>query len=99
VLERDGRIRSASASFERLLGYSLRDPVQMSIADIVHPDDLDGARTCLHGVLERAGTNAGVVRVRANSGSWHSLAVELVALEDGQGRVEAARAHASHEPF
>src|SRR5262245_40535978 len=46
-LDAEGRVVSASKSFERRLGYSPHEGLHLSIADIVHPEDIAAARGLL----------------------------------------------------
>jgi PAS domain-containing protein len=68
TLDAEGRVVSASRSFERLLGYSPHEELRLSIADIVHPEDISAARELL-----RDGDATGIVlRVRDVAGGWHA---------------------------
>ena len=68
TLDAEGRVVSASRSFERLLGYSPHEELRLSIADIVHPEDIAAARVL---VRDRAATGI-VLRVRDVAGGWHA---------------------------
>jgi diguanylate cyclase (GGDEF)-like protein/PAS domain S-box-containing protein len=76
ILEPDGRWRWSSAAARRVLGYT--DPADVGAEDvfgIVHPDDVDTARSAFEAI--RRGTRGPdqpmTMRVRDRGGRWHYL--------------------------
>src|SRR6476646_4009402 len=71
TLDAEGRVVSASRSFELLLGYSPHEGLHLSIADIVHPEDIATARELLHRVRMEGGAAEVALRIRDATGGWH----------------------------
>jgi diguanylate cyclase (GGDEF)-like protein/PAS domain S-box-containing protein len=74
VADRDGRVRSANAAFERVLGCSPPSLVGSEMLSLFHPGDrgalveLIGRRSAVSGAAETVDA-----RMRAADGSWHVL--------------------------
>jgi diguanylate cyclase (GGDEF)-like protein/PAS domain S-box-containing protein len=74
VADGDGRVRSANAAFERVLGYSPLSLVGGRMLQLFHPAD----RTALLEMIGRRSTASGAAetvdaRMRAADGSWHVM--------------------------
>jgi diguanylate cyclase (GGDEF)-like protein/PAS domain S-box-containing protein len=74
VADRDGRVRSANAACERVLGYSPPSLVGSEMLSLFHPGD----RGALVELIGRRSTGSGAAetvdaRMRAADGSWHVM--------------------------
>ena len=76
VVAPDGALHYTSPSIERVLGYDPERLASASVFDLIHPDDLPGARERFRRTLE-AGTRFEQVdvRVRHANASWRTLAM------------------------
>jgi PAS domain S-box-containing protein len=84
VLGRDGRVRYASPSVGRLLGWTEADLAGPYVSRIVHPDDAAAAARLFTACLARPGSQRGEICVRHKDGSWRWFEVVATnALEDG----------------
>ena len=71
VLGQNLEVRYASPAAGRLFGLEPRALAGRAPGDIVHPDDLDGARAQLRYAAAKAGTPVTIAcRVRRTNGSW-----------------------------
>jgi PAS domain S-box-containing protein len=78
IVDRDGRVRSASPSVERVLGRRESELVGLSLLDLVHPDDREMLRS-LAGLPARAGRLDAPVEARfAHADGWW-VPLEVVA--------------------
>jgi diguanylate cyclase (GGDEF)-like protein/PAS domain S-box-containing protein len=74
VADGDGRVRSANAAFERVLGSAPVSLVGTEMLQLFHPDD----RAALGEMFGRRSAGSGVAetvdaRIRAADGSWHVM--------------------------
>jgi PAS domain S-box-containing protein len=88
VLEPDGRVRFASPSVRRVLGFSPDEMVNRSVFDFTPTEDAEYVRSLLGRALrpERE-AQAALLRVRARSGEWRTL--EVIGRSLLEGRPEA----------
>ncbi|MGI8549906.1 MAG: PAS domain-containing sensor histidine kinase [Dehalococcoidia bacterium] len=85
LLSGDGTTRYMSPSVQRILGYAPEESLRLTGLDFVHPDDQDGLRAQVAGLIEQPGASAVVqCRVRHKNRSWRW--------------VEAACTNLLHEP-
>lgn len=71
VLDSEMRITYLSEAIERLLGRPSTDYIGQSALVYAHPDDLEGLRSSLAGLIARPGaTESFEVRIRHTDGSW-----------------------------
>ncbi len=76
VIERNGAIRFASPSIERLLGYTGDEIIGKSIYDIIHPEDQELAIAALApGAPQEVLGPTIEVLIRHKNGSWHLIEV------------------------
>jgi diguanylate cyclase (GGDEF)-like protein/PAS domain S-box-containing protein len=74
VLNDVGRVVYASPSIERLLGFSPERVLDMSVFELVHPDDLERATTTLIALLDSEGPSDPIeMRVRNVDGAYRSI--------------------------
>jgi two-component system, cell cycle sensor histidine kinase and response regulator CckA len=74
VVDADGVISYVSPSIERVLGYRAAERIGASIFDLIHEDDVEGAKAALWaGISEQDGRGAGQIRVRHADGGWRVL--------------------------
>ncbi len=74
LLDRAGRIRWASQSTTRVLGYALEEFVGQSAFAVVHRDDLPRAEEALHDTLAHPGVPVHAeLRFRHKDGSWRLI--------------------------
>jgi diguanylate cyclase (GGDEF)-like protein/PAS domain S-box-containing protein len=72
----DGGIQYVSPSVERVLGFRQTDAQGRNVLDMLHPDEVAGARIFLAAVVEASGTPAKVEwRVRHRDGSWRDFEI------------------------
>jgi PAS domain S-box-containing protein len=91
TLDEDGNVVAVSKSFEKLFGYAPHGGLHLSIADIVHPEDIAAARELLRVVFVDGDEVEVVVRVRDAGGAWHRLAGNVQPFA-GPGDVRLGRA-------
>jgi PAS domain S-box-containing protein len=78
VFDPKGSIRYATASAERLCGYSQAELLNCRAQTFVHPDDLGPAQEMVSRLLELPGTSEGIeLRLRRPDGTW--AIVEMLA--------------------
>jgi diguanylate cyclase (GGDEF)-like protein/PAS domain S-box-containing protein len=85
VIRADFTLEFVSRPVTRLLGHEPADLCGRSIADFVHPEDLE--RALLHvGGWELFGTPGGTTtfRLRHRDGTWHGFDVTAAAVHDGE---------------
>ena len=71
VLDRDGRVRYGSPSFDRTLGHQQGALTGATIFDLLHPDDVAQVREILHtGTRHPGATQSFECRIRHRSGHW-----------------------------
>jgi two-component system, cell cycle sensor histidine kinase and response regulator CckA len=71
ILSPEGIVQFVSAGFTRILGHSREDLVGGSIFDLLHPDDVEGARACLRELsASQHGKFGRRCRLRSKDGSW-----------------------------
>ena len=74
LLDREGRFVFASASHERLVGYTPEELVGRDAFSLVHPDDVERARAVFAAALEHPGrTEVAEYRVRHRDGTWRDM--------------------------
>jgi len=95
ILSEDDRVRYASPSLKRLLGYSSEEYVGRNVFDLVHPEDLPRVLEAARRSNEMQGGNGTIeCRYRHQDGSWRVLEVvgtNLLDDPDVQGTVLNAR--------
>lgn len=84
VMDRDGIIRYASPSIERVLGYTSESLIGKSVFDLLHPDDIPRIIKALNELLQKPDYSSLIeFRFRHNDNSWHVFEVVSVnRLED-----------------
>jgi diguanylate cyclase (GGDEF)-like protein/PAS domain S-box-containing protein len=83
LLDAQGQLRYASDAIERLVGYRPADLVGLGAAQLVHPEDLDVARTELRLLVEQPGRpRIAEYRVRHRDGGVRYLEVAATNLLD-----------------
>jgi len=74
VLDRELKLRDASMSIERLMGYKLQELLRMSLFEFIHPDDLPNAAEAFAELVQNPGN---IVRrelcYQHKDGSWHHV--------------------------
>ncbi|MEO8823061.1 MAG: PAS domain-containing protein [Ginsengibacter sp.] len=72
ILNTEGRVTYASPSIERVLGYTEEEALQVSIFDVVHPDDHAMIMAILPECLEKPGVSLPVMQYRCKhkNGTW-----------------------------
>lgn len=73
VADPNGRILSASPSFETTLGWTTEEICARPYLEFVHPDDLEPTITAASVMAEGKPLRNFVNRYRAKDGSWHDL--------------------------
>ncbi|HLM68800.1 MAG TPA: PAS domain S-box protein, partial [Longimicrobium sp.] len=69
-----GRIRYQSPSMERILGYAPADTAEGNVFELLHPDDLEGARAAIAAAVAAPGTtHHAEYRFLHRDGGWRSL--------------------------
>ena len=83
VLDADGTIRYASPAVEAVLGYRPEERLGAGAFDLIHPDDVAGARRLLGHLLEAPGSVVQIaLRLRHRGGDWRHLEVTAKNLLD-----------------
>ena len=83
VLDREGRVKYASGSLERLLGYGAEEFLGREVFHLVHPTQVARAREKFRQLAERSGPMPRTeVRTRHADGSWMILEVIANSLLD-----------------
>jgi len=76
LVDADGRVRFASASSARVLGYEVEERIGRSAFELVHPDDVAATREAfLRSVAEPGVPITIVQRVRHKDGGWRWIEV------------------------
>lgn len=104
LLDKDGRIRFASAGVEALLGYRPDDLVGHNATDLVHPDELDEATHRLVRLLDGSDNPDQALRLRRSDGAYQWIEIHasnrlddpriealILTLRDVTERVDAER--------
>ncbi len=79
IVDGQGIVRHASASFQQALGHSPSELVGHSLADIVHRDDLDEAAATLNHLATASGAKQSTaLRALHANGSYHWLELAAV---------------------
>ena len=74
ILSADGRFSYVSPSVEHILGWSADELTGRTLAEFVHPHDLDTATGNMARIVSRSGESSLVrVRVRHRDGAWRVL--------------------------
>ncbi|MCL4818700.1 MAG: response regulator [Vicinamibacteria bacterium] len=90
VVEPDGRMRYASPSSRRVLGWEAEGLIGRDGRELVHPDDLEAAVRMFTAASQAVGTpNFGVLRLRGEDGLWRDVEVIGQATTDGAVVVNA----------
>src|SRR5262249_46476172 len=83
VLDRDGRVKYASGSLERVLGYGAEEFLGREIYHLVHPDQLERAKEKFRQLVDYPGPMPRTeVVVRHADGNWLTLETSLNSLLD-----------------
>jgi PAS domain S-box-containing protein len=83
VIDAEGTISFQSPSVERILGYDPNELDGTSVFDLVHPDDIPGARKRMSQVTAEPGpTRRSLIRMRHKNGSWRILEAVGTAMFD-----------------
>jgi diguanylate cyclase (GGDEF)-like protein/PAS domain S-box-containing protein len=81
VLDRDGLVKYASGSIERLLGYGAEEFLGRDVFSLIHPDQLEKARLGFRRLIAHEGPPPRTeLRVRHADGSWVVLESNMVSL-------------------
>ena len=88
VIDPKGIILYDSPSIERILGYRPIDRQGKSGFDLVHPEDIPGARSIIERAFQKLGsTHTVAMRVRGLDGRWHVLEATCKAMLDHDGKL------------
>ena len=83
VLDRDGLVKYASGSLERVLGYGAEEFLGRDMFHLIHPDQLAGAREKFRELVKRSGPMPRTeLMVRHADGTWLTLEANLNSLLD-----------------
>jgi PAS domain S-box-containing protein len=87
ILDGDGVIRYVSPSAETVLGYSVDELISRRVEELVHPEDVEAARTAFVEKRSEPGA-AGMLelRLRHRDGSWRSVEARGRVLADADGQ-------------
>lgn len=86
IVDAELRVKYASPSHERTIGYSCSDLENMSLATLVHPDDVESLHARMQVVLAAPEQTASCeIRLRHRLGAWRSTGVVLKNLLDHAG--------------
>lgn len=77
-----------SASYERLLGYSLEELTRTSAYEQIHPDDRGKVRKAAEDTRSWGQGRPVEYRIRHKNGQWLTLESTASAVRDSQGNVE-----------
>jgi PAS domain S-box-containing protein len=80
-----GRVLFASPASRTILGYGASELVGRRFADLVHPDDVEGAAEVIGAAVAGEGSRAYTARIRHRSGHWVSLEGIPAAIHDEAG--------------
>jgi PAS domain S-box-containing protein len=71
LVDRDGNILYTSSSAQRVLGYSPEEFNSIAGFDLIHPEDIERARSIVLKALRRSGESlTAEIRVRHKDGTW-----------------------------
>ena len=72
IINTDGRVTYASPSVTRVLGYTEEEALQVSIFDVVHPDDQPMVMNMIPKCIENPGVSLPVMQYRSKhkNGNW-----------------------------
>ena len=88
VIDPQGAILYDSPSIERILGYRPIDRQGKSGFDLVHPEDIPGARSIIEHAFQKLGsTHTVAMRVHGLDGRWHVLEATGKAILDHDGKL------------
>lgn len=88
VIDRNGTILYDSPSMERILGYRPIDRLGKSGFDLVHPEDIPGARSIIERAFQKLGSiHTAEMRVRGLDGRWHVFESIGKAILDHEGKL------------
>mgnify|MGYP001560345354 CR=1 FL=1 len=88
VIDPNGTILYDSPSIERILGYRPIDRQGKSGFDLVHPEDIPGARSVIERAFQKLGSTHTIeMRVRGLDGRWRVLEATGKAMLDHQGKL------------
>jgi PAS domain S-box-containing protein len=74
VMEEDGTIRYQSPALRHLMGYEPGETVGKNVFDMIHRDDVDGARASFARVIERRQSSEPIeFRIRHRDGMWRTF--------------------------
>lgn len=73
VQDERGAVVRVSPSVTRILGYTQQEFLGLKVADIVHPDDVEGAATHMRDILLGTYSSSVVARNRHKNGEWRWL--------------------------
>jgi len=86
VVGRDGKLRYASPSLERVLGYRVSDLLGTDLMALVHPEEVEEARTCLSAEdATKLAPGYRDLRLRHRDGSWRVLSLCPTPLPESAG--------------
>ncbi|MDO8546222.1 MAG: PAS domain S-box protein, partial [Nitrospirales bacterium] len=87
VLDPKGTILYDSPSIERILGYRPIDRQGKSGFDLVHPEDIPGAKSIIARAFQKLGSTHTIeMRVRGQDGRWHVLEATGKTMLDQHGK-------------
>jgi len=89
LVDREARIKFASPSFGRVLGYQPDEVVGLPGLTFVHPDDLDRVQEALLQTITSGSSFVSRVRVRRKDGGWVRMEAVGNAVHNGQGDPES----------
>ena len=88
VIDPKGIILYDSPSIERILGYRPIDRQGKSGFDLVHPEDIPGAKSIIERAFQKLGsTHTVAMRVRGLDGRWHVLEATCKTMLDHDGKL------------
>jgi PAS domain S-box-containing protein len=93
LISPDARILDITESVEQLFGYSSEEVIGSSIAEWIHPEDLDHVSTTFLRILEETGRQVPMsCRLHQVTGRWIDIeAVSVLALQETNGVVISLR--------
>ena len=88
VIDPKGTILYDSPSIERILGYRQIDRQGKSGFDLVHPEDIPGAKSIIERAFQKLGSTHTIeMRVRGRDGRWHVFESTGKAVLDRNGKL------------
>jgi len=73
ILDAEGRVKYASPSIERVLGYRPTDLIGDQVLDYFHPDDMQSMADTIESLHSVLSASPGLFRVRHSDGSWRTF--------------------------